>query len=601
MTDDGRPADLPHDPDAPGTAHAPRALPPFLSALDPAVRQDVLSGLEPISVPGGHVLFEEGDPPDALYAVVSGALGISVRDVETGASRRLARVGPPDTVGEMALLSDAPHSATVTALRDAHLLRLSRETFGRLLERHPAIALYFARLLADRLRASARPAAGRIANRAVTFAVLPLTDGVDATGFGYDLASALGPEARCLAAWPPEADETWFHETERTHGQVVYVGQSDPGWSRLCLRRADHVVFLARAGAPLLPDSVLDAPLRPDWTRTDLVLVQENGGGLPRAPHASLGPLATSLAMHLRPGEPTDRRRVARLVSGQALGIVLSGGGARGFAHLGVLKALSEAGYEFDHVGGTSIGAVVAAGYAMGWGERELQERIIDAFVSDHPLNDYTVPIVALTRGAKVDARLRRHFGSAALETLWLPFFCISSNLSSGSPRVHRSGDVATALRASVAIPGLLPPVLASEGVLVDGAMMNNLPVDVMADMGRGRVLAVDVAGDLAFQSGPVRRPRWSRWLRSALDIPDAMPGIAAILLRAATVSSDAQAAMTRSRASVVIRPPLAGVDLRSWRSHASIAALGYDYARRLIDIGAFEPGEMDAPAPGPV
>ncbi len=150
---------------------------------------------------------------------------------------------------------------------------------------------------------------------------------------------------------------------------------------------------------------------------------------------------------------------------------------------------------------------------------------------------------------------------------------------------IHRAGRVAEALRASIAIPGLLPPVCTPEGVLVDGGMMNNLPADVMARLKRGRVLAVDVGSDLAFQAMPTRSWR-GRTLRRWLGAPDAMPAIAPLLLRAATVSSDAQSMMAVSQASVVLKPALAGIDLRAWSSFEEIAVLGADCARDALASG---------------
>jgi NTE family protein len=232
-----------------------------------------------------------------------------------------------------------------------------------------------------------------------------------------------------------------------------------------------------------------------------------------------------------------------------------------------------------------------------------MSERIVEAFVTAPPLNDYTLPLVAITRGLKVDRALARHFGDARIEDLWHPFFCVSTNLSTGAALVHRRGPLARALRASVAIPGLLPPVLAPEGVLVDGAMINNLPVDVIAGIDRGRILAVDVASDVAMLGTP-RRSWRNQILRRWLDVPHAMPGVTEILLRAATVSSDLQANLARAQASLVIRPPLADVDLRAWRSYERIARIGYEHTSRMIEAGlltALAPTGPMAAAVGPL
>ncbi|MGY2048573.1 patatin-like phospholipase family protein [Methylobacterium sp. JK268] len=561
---------------------------PFLAPLDPAAAFALRERLEPIAVPGGQVLFEQDAPADALYALVSGAVGISARDPVTGAMRPVARVRPPETVGEMALLSGEPRSATATVLRDSSLLRLSKRAFDDLTARHPATMLYFARLLAGRLRSTSAQAP--LAMAPMTFAVIGVTDGIDATAFAQALAALLPGRTTLLGAWPDGADDTWFHRLETAHDRVVYAAEAPgSGWANLCLRRADHVLLLAAAGRP--PRAALSGRISmpvPGWTHHDLVVIDRPEAARPGRLHPELEALPTELRLHARAGHRADLARVARIASGTARGLVLGGGGARGFAHLGVMRALAEAGLPVDLVAGTSMGAVTAASLAMGWNLDEITAHVVSAFVATSPLNDYTWPIAALTRGAKVDQRLALHFGDVRIEDLWLPFLCVSTNLTTGCAMVHRCGPLVPALRASIAIPGLLPPVLHPEGVLVDGGVMNNLPADLMAALGRGTVLAVDVAGDVALDTMP-SRPLRSRLMRRAFGVPVAMPGITQILLRAATVSSDASAAMARGRATAVLRPPLAGIDLRAWRSYAAIEEIGYRHARERIEAGALE------------
>lgn len=317
----------------------------------------------------------------------------------------------------------------------------------------------------------------------------------------------------------------------------------------------------------------------------DLAVPQTADAILPRALHPDVAALPAALRIPVRAGNADDLRRLARLASGTARGLVLGGGGARGLAHLGVLQALDEVGCAPDFVGGTSMGAVVAASLAMGWSIERIRARTLDFFVGHNPLNDYTLPHHALTRGAKVDADLAAWFGGARIEELWLPFLCVSSNLTTGSAMVHRSGDLPGALRASIAIPGLLPPVCTEEGVLVDGGMMNNLPADVMAGLERGPVLAIDVGSDRAFGDMPARSWR-GRMIRRMLGVPDAMPGIVPLLLRAATVSGDAQSMMAVGHAAALLQPPLAGIDLRAWSSFEAIAEIGYRHTHEAIAQG---------------
>ena len=346
------------------------------------------------------------------------------------------------------------------------------------------------------------------------------------------------------------------------------------------------MLLLAEPGAPPRPGAAAYLErVRSDWIRMDLVVRQDAAARCPKPVHPAVAALPAALRIQLRDGRAADLHRLARLASGAARGLVLGGGGARGLAHLGVLKALDEVSCAPDFVGGTSMGAIIAASLAMGWSLAEIRAQTEAFFATSNPINDYTLPLHALTRGAKVDAGLAARYGGVRIEDLWLPFFCISSNLTNGSTMVHRTGALTQALRASIAIPGLLPPVICDAGVLVDGGMMNNLPADVAADLERGPVLAVDVGSDRAFQDMP-RRGWTGRFVRRLIGAPPAMPGLAPLLLRAATVSSDAQSLMAAAHATVVLKPQLAGIDLRAWSRFRETAELGYQETRAGIASG---------------
>ncbi|GEP12622.1 patatin-like phospholipase family protein [Methylobacterium gnaphalii] len=563
---------------------------PFLVGLDPDAMHEIRERFVSVAVAGGWPVFEQGEEGDALYTLVSGAVGISSRQTDTGETRHLARLAPPKVFGEMALLSAEPRSATAIALRDSHLLRLSRTAFEEVIEKHPRTLLYFSRLLAERLRtASERRPLEQVPR---TFAVLAVTDGPDPDLFGHMLAKTfdeiLPGKTGCLTDWPEGADESWFHDYEARHSRTIFVAHrvADCPWCQLCLRHADHILLLAEPGIPRRPGA-LECIERhqSDWIRIDLAIRQDPKSPLPLPLHPDVAALPAAMRIQVRDGNGRDRSRLARLASGSARGLVLGGGGARGLAHVGVLRALEDAGLPVDFVGGTSMGAIVAASVAMDLCSDEIRDRMTGFFVGQNPLNDYTLPFHALTRGMKADAGLRRTFGAARIEDLWLPFVCVSSNLTTGEAMVHRSGDLAAALRASIAIPGLLPPIVSADGILVDGGMMNNLPADVLADLQRGPVLAVDVGSDRAFQDMP-RRSWRGKFMRRLLGSPDEMPAIAPLLLRAATVSSDAQTMMSVNRATVVLKPPLAGVDLRAWSSLGTTSELGYRHAQEAIETG---------------
>jgi NTE family protein len=250
---------------------------------------------------------------------------------------------------------------------------------------------------------------------------------------------------------------------------------------------------------------------------------------------------------------------------------------------VGAIRALRERGVPIDFLGGVSMGAIIAAGVAMGWDDVELDQRIRAAFVDTSPLDDIALPLLAMTRGVKVSERLAEHFGSAEIPDLWLPFFCLSANLTTGAYHMHTRGLVRRALRASVALPGVMPPATEGDNVLVDGAVMKNFPADVMRANHLGSIVGVDVSGSRNITADDVARPEsaW-RWIRSGLWRRG--PPIVSLLMRAATVSTGRDLIAAREATDVLIMPEMAGVEIRDWTAYAPAVKEGYAAAIEALD-----------------
>jgi NTE family protein len=279
--------------------------------------------------------------------------------------------------------------------------------------------------------------------------------------------------------------------------------------------------------------------------------------------------------------DDADCRRLARVISGKSVGLVLSGGGARAYAHVGVIRALREAGCPIDFVGGASMGAIIGAGVACGWDDAEIDRRIRKAFVESNPLSDYRLPVVALVKGHRVDARLKEHFDDLLIEELQLPYFAVSTNLTQGTFRVHTQGLLRDALRATISLPGILPPVVSDNQVLVDGAVLNNFPVDVMRDVHRGRIIGVDVAQAPEGLSADefINPPGFFGW--TAAHGFRAPPPIANLLMRAATVSINPN--VHRGLTDLLIIPELQGIELRDWRDYEPAVEAGYQDMKKAL------------------
>jgi NTE family protein len=558
---------------------------PLLAEVGDAALKKLLAEANWFGLPGGMLLDRDGENDHALFLVVTGSLGVFAED-EKGRRKLVAHIPAGETVGEMSLISGDAHSVQLVALRDTELLRVSPLAFETLIARHPRVMLNLMRILVRRLQKTTH--SDDSAGRPKTFAIIPLQDGLKDEPLPHRLAAALrsmGSRAAVLDAREADRSADWFNQFEMDHDVVFYVGDApDSPWTHQCLRQADRIFLFARADRPL-PLRPLDMPAFKERASglPQLLLLHASGQseGLPE--HFAIRSGLFESHHHIRAGNGNDIARIARFISGRAIGLVLAGGGARGFAHIGVLKALMEAGVPFDNLGGASMGAIIAAGVAAEWSIEELTERMRAAFVAKNPLNDYTIPLIALVRGKRVSTLLQHYFGEMKIEELPKPYFCVSSDLTSGRIHEHRSGALWRALRASVALPGILPPVTHHGHLLVDGGVMNNLPVDVMKQHSAGPIIASDVTGELDMRVRDDRygeRPIWSLlWQRMS-----GSPSIVSILMRSGTVGSEAQRRVVREQADYILEPPLVGIGLRDWKAFDRAIKEGYEHAAEMIE-----------------
>jgi predicted acylesterase/phospholipase RssA len=425
-----------------------------------------------------------------------------------------------------------------------------------------------------------------------TLANFGLTLYLDAEGFDR----AYGKAGMSQAAEDHPANlvlMAWLGEREREFQYILYeTDRALSSWTERCLRQADTVLLVGKAGGDPAPGAV-ESVMRGAHThaRTELVLLHPDSTKRPAGTREWLHRTGRALSAHhhVRLGAPQDVGRLARRLTGQALGLVLSGGGARGFGHIGAIRALEEAGLQVDLVGGTSMGALVGGAYALGYdydGMHDLSVR----FGSPKALFDYTLPLVSFMETSKVTRLLQRMAQGAQVEDLWQPFFCVSCNLSRGTQVVHQSGQVWQCIRASLAIPGVFSPVLVDGDLLVDGGTMNNLPIDVMRDLCQaGTVIGVDVSPAKAkaqtYDFGPSVSGWQVLWSRINPLIPRLkVPSILGSLVRATEVNSRYRVAATRHLADLIVPLPVEDFGMLDFAAHEAIIKRGYEATRQALE-----------------
>jgi NTE family protein/lysophospholipid hydrolase len=484
--------------------------------LDAQLLTALESELEPITLHGGEVLLREGESDDSIYVVISGRLRV-VRRPPDGEEAVLAELGPGETVGEMALIAGEPRSADVYAIRDTQLARLSKQAVERLLVRHPMATLV---MLARGPVARVRKMSGGGSQVApvATIALVPAGPDVPLDRVGERLARGLARLGSTLHATSALVDQRlgragaaqafdrhdggarlieWLAEQELEHRFVLYQSDSTcTPWTERTIRQADHVVIVGRASDDPRPGEVeielLDRQSgRP--VRRSLLLLHEEGA-VPSQTARWLAPRPTAERhLHGHLGAQDDFDRIARMLTGRAIGLVLGGGFARGLAHVGVLRAFRELGIPFDVLGGSSMGAMVGAQHLLGWDGDRIVRELSAAFARS--FDDMTIPFLAFKRGGKYSRMVQAFCGDTRIEDLWLPYFCTSSNLNRAELKVHANGSLANAVLATTRAPGVFPPVVIDGELHVDGGLINNVPVDVMKTFSnQGTVIGVDVS-----------------------------------------------------------------------------------------------------------
>ena len=570
----------------------------------------VVAELDPSVCRGGDWLFRQGDAADCLFLLARGRLQVWMEPIgpNEGGPRLVAEVEPGETVGEIGMLTGGRRSASIRAVRNSLLLKMSSSAFDRLARQRPELMRHVAGGIATRLR-DRTAGAPSIRRTFKTVAVLPLDDGPSVQVLAERLRRALAPHGATLVLTsqsirelnapplPAAAHEEispamvdWLAKQEDEHRFVLYV--ADPmenAWSDLAVRHSDLILLAADAtgDAALRPweTSLLGSPGGP-VARRALILAHEGSPATLTGTARWFNERSLDFHLHVRSGVAADMERLARILSGKALGLVLGGGAARGFAHLGVYRALSEAGTPVDWLGGSSIGAVMGAGMATGLEPGEVIERARTAFVHGKPFGDITLPIVSFIRGRRMERLIDQHLGGE-IEDLPLPFFCVSSNLGEGTVTVHERGSLPKALRASVSLPGVFPPAVIGRQLAVDGGILDNLPVDLMRERPVGRVVAVDLTSHRHYEVDYDAVPSpWAVLAGRVLPITRRyrVPGAVSLMLMAMSIGTMAATRAAALRADLLIRPPVGRFSFTDVRPFDRIVETGYQAARQAIE-----------------
>ncbi|KAF6082537.1 patatin like phospholipase domain containing 6 [Phyllostomus discolor] len=628
--------------------------------MSPFVRQMDFA-IDWTAVEAGRALYRQGDRSDCTYIVLNGRLR-SVIQRGSGKKELVGEYGRGDLIGVVEALTRQPRATTVHAVRDTELAKLPEGTLGHIKRRYPQVVTRLIHLLSQKILGNLQQLQGPFpgsglgvpphseltnpASNLATVAVLPVCAEVPMVAFTLELQHALqaiGPtlllnsdiiRARLGASALDSIQEFrlsgWLAQQEDTHRIVLYQTDSSlTPWTLRCLRQADCILMVGLGDQePTLGQ--LEQMLENTAVRAlkQLVLLHREEGPGPtrtvewlnmrswcsghlhlRCPRRLFSRRSPAKLHELyekvfsrRADRHSDFSRLARVLTGNTIALVLGGGGARGCSHIGVLKALEEAGVPVDLVGGTSIGSFIGALYAEERSASRTKQRAREWAKSMtsvlEPVLDLTYPVTSMFTGSAFNRSIHRVFQDKQIEDLWLPYFNVTTDITASAMRVHKDGSLWRYVRASMTLSGYLPPLCDPKDghLLMDGGYTNNLPADIARSMGAKTVIAIDVGSqdetDLSTY-GDSLSGWWLLWKRlnpwaDKIKVPD----MAEIQSRLAYVSCVRQLEVVKSSSYCeYLRPPIDCFKTMDFGKFDQIYDVGYQYGKAVF--GGWSRGDV--------
>jgi NTE family protein/lysophospholipid hydrolase len=590
-------------------------LPKLFGPLDLDAMREIQSRLEWFFLPRGEMLMPQNGEVENFYILINGRLVGKATDAR-GHENTVGDLLPGESIGETQILTGDRSTVSIYAARDSELVKFSKEEFDWLITTYPNILRQISIGIARTLRRVIQGpgAEKRRREMSLDIVVVPTSPDVPLADFTHQLVSVLekmGPTLvldserldKHLAipgiSQTPEDDPNnirlvaWLNEQETLYKFTLY--QTDfqaTYWTKRSLRQADQILIVGNAGSSPEPGEIEQMVLS-QYNDTisvpkTLILLYEQGQ-TPRETKAWLDQRKVDRYQHVQLHDASDFARLGRQLDGRSVGLVLGGGGARGYAHIGVIRAFQEAGIGVDIIGGTSMGSLIAGQFAMGWDFQTMVQRSKASLPKS--VLDYTFPMAALIAGRNWTDMVTKLFDDVQIEDLWLNYFCVSCNLTQAESIVHDTGPLWRAVRTSSSIPGIIPPMLANGDLLVDGGVLDNLPVNMMhMRNGGGPIIASDVSAPVDLKTTAVFGPYLSGWqllwqrLNPFVQTSD-IPSLGATIMRSSLLSSAQNLDAAKAMADIYVYPPVEKYGTLEFEALDDIIRIGYEYAQKMIEI----------------
>ena len=562
--------------------------------LEEEILGQILDSGQTLEIESGQFLFHQGDTDNALYIVLSGRFRALAKQ-DDGFLHALGDIGEGEPIGEFALFMAEPRSASVVAIRKSIVLELKESQYLAIVAKHPSFSSKLTRFIVNRLKRNVLQQ--HLETSAKNIAVINLQADNDISAYTDTIKSQFESLQVSIQILDHDAHaklelQTMYDTLEEHEGlNFLVCSEANLDWSRQSIIYADLVIIAVDFYAPseiyeierhleLYSKNILNKKIY-------LLLLHPEQAKFPENTRRWFVDRKIDLHIHYRKNHGPDIRRFARILSNKAIGLVLGGGGAKGFAHLGAIKALYEEDLEIDFLGGTSAGAL----YGLSASFCDFDRKLIDFYSKDSAeskltSNDFTIPLLSIMSGKKMSNYLKKMLGDTYLEDFWVGSYCVSTNYSNASTRVHDRGLAWKQIEASIAIPGIYPPVVIDNQFHVDGGVTDNLPIETMYKYPVRHIIAISLT---QLKSQPVdflETPSSTRilWDKITGKKKFRLPGITSILVNSLTLNSRQKQEMSKSGVAIYLEMELKGIGMLDDSRWKEIVQKGHDQMKAALE-----------------
>ncbi|MFA6302914.1 MAG: patatin-like phospholipase family protein [Legionella sp.] len=566
--------------------------------------------LEVVYHPGSSLLIKKGDDLNDLYILMKGRLYYQVTD-DVGHITHKGELSEGAIIGEMALLSDSVRSANVYTLRDSIILKLTKKDFLTLSGQFPEL---LNKIMAYTIKRLTNSMQGMDTNAPhnKSIAVIPITPVENLENILKQLIIKFPLGEKILLITKEEFckyhkldenggighdDVVWINQQVENYTFIIYLAdESVSNWTRFCIRQADSIAYIADAAykdPKLSPVEQYLKETQTDFVKRTTLLLLHKTDALPTGTNKWLKPRSVNSHYHIQTFSDLGLSRMMRIFTDKTVSLVLSGGGARGLAHLGLIKLLKERNILIDYIAGTSIGAIFAAGFAMGFTPENSLQLVQEHLIKGAEI-DFTFPYIAIAKGKNVSDGIAGLFGdNTHIEDLWLNFFCVSTDLVSQNLEIHDTGLLWEAVRSSMSLPFIYPPVAYGDKLLIDGGILNNIPVDTMREYAyNSTIIASNIVDTSTFKISPYPTfmSGWRLLLNKLMGGKAILPmNLNDMVFRLLTISSlkNTEKMMTLADCSIYLDVDKYG--MMDYKQYKEIAELGYQQAKEQLQAQNLE------------